>query len=152
MKVILINPTNKTIAAHELQDGSLESLYIAMGCDIVQAIPLGAGYNLWVDEEGLLQPSDFFVVHHNGVAQNLLSGKAVIAKGSGALRAVPDGFNPEHVQSFIAFQLDENKEKIRLLAREILEDCGIVNSAEELCAKHEAHALKMQTAMKLCWK
>lgn len=41
-----------------LPDGelSLEQMYAAIGCDVVELVRVGEGADLWCDEEGLLKP------------------------------------------------------------------------------------------------
>lgn len=54
MRAIKIDPRTRTVEAVETPAG-LDDLYRLIECDIVEAVKLGKGQMLWVDEEGLMR-------------------------------------------------------------------------------------------------
>ena len=151
MRTFLIDPTARTVKVHDLPDGELKSLYTAMDCQFVETIPLGSGYTLWIDEEGLLHPTDFFVLHNRGEPFNILSGKAIVTKDcAGDIQGLPEGFTPDHMRPMIAFVPEANKEAFALIAEEVLDSCGMVHDLAELEAKRTENTERMKRAYALC--
>lgn len=61
MRGILIDPVERTVTEIDTK-GDLAALYEALQCQVVEAVQVGDGDILWIDEEGLLhdEPGPFF--------------------------------------------------------------------------------------------
>lgn len=80
MKAFLIKTDDRTIEAVEFK-GTLEHAYELLGVTIIEAVDLGKGEAVYVDEEGLLNnetmAKGFFVV--NGYPQQL-AGRGLVVR------------------------------------------------------------------------
>lgn len=59
MKAILIDPETKTVQQIEY-DGDYNSIYKLIGCDTFTVVQLDDGNALFLDDEGLLNDTEFF--------------------------------------------------------------------------------------------
>lgn len=84
MKTILIDPSKKQFIEIETDDSKklLKEIYRLLECDSIDMVRLDETHHIYVDDEGLFHPSDWFSIA--GYPQNL-TGKAVVFK------ATPDG-------------------------------------------------------------
>jgi hypothetical protein len=75
MRAILIDPYTRTVTEIE-NDGTLDGLYKAIQCEMVEAIRVGNNETMWLDEEGFL--SEGRPVFRLGDNAQALAGRAVI--------------------------------------------------------------------------
>lgn len=58
MRAILIDAKNRTVNEIDIERG-LPAMYAAIGCDLVELVRMGDGYDLWIDEEGAINGTDY---------------------------------------------------------------------------------------------
>lgn len=54
MRALLIDPVAKTVSEIDVEN-DWQAIAKAIGCSYIEAVPIGAGHVMYVDEEGLLQ-------------------------------------------------------------------------------------------------
>lgn len=75
MRAILIDPYTRTVTEVD-NNGKLDGLYKAIGCEMVEAIRVGDNETMWLDEEGFLSEGrPVFRLNDNPQA---LAGRALI--------------------------------------------------------------------------
>jgi len=79
MRAILIDPVTSAVTEIDI-DGSLQSMYDAIGCDLVEAVRCDNGDTLWLDEEGLIYHKGHggFVYYDSVQRENVLAGRGLI--------------------------------------------------------------------------
>lgn len=102
LEAILIDPSTQSITRTTIPDG-LEGLYETLRCETVDAIDLGSGITLWIDDEGLLKDNQsFFELINFGQP---IAGTAVILSTDkdGESISVDARLTVDHVKKVVSF-------------------------------------------------
>lgn len=102
MRGILIDPVEKTVTEIETA-GDLDALYALLDCTTVERVSLGAGQDLWIDEEGLLkdEPGPFFAFEHND--DRPLCGRGVVLSHDGGGDTIGTKLALEAIENLIVW-------------------------------------------------
>ena len=73
---LLIDPVAKAIGPVVVDPSNVAELYLVLGCEVVEFVPLGEDNFLYADEEGLIKdkPGPFFQIDHFAP----VSGRAIV--------------------------------------------------------------------------
>jgi len=114
LKAVLIDPATQTVEAVELDEG-LEALRDAIHCDYVDAVSLGDGLTLWVDDEGLYSkesPQFFEIIE---TAQPIAGrGVVLMTNDSGDSVSLPEFVTANVIRSLISFVEYDNPPEPRV--------------------------------------
>jgi hypothetical protein len=100
IKVILICPMTKTIT-EQFIDGSLESIYNLIGCDLFEVVNIDGFTDVYVDEEGAINNTKSgFVL--NGINTTLFGRGMVVGTPDKKGNMTSTNLNPEGVKKMIS--------------------------------------------------
>jgi hypothetical protein len=93
----------------------------------------------------------FVLVDSDGIAHNLVVGKAFVAahNGEGDTVGIDDHFTPEQMAKFIRFVPDHNRNKAAIIAEALLDNGGMATTQAELEHFQLRQANLMQDALEL---
>jgi hypothetical protein len=100
IKVILICPMTKTIE-EKFIDGSLESIYNLIGCDLFEVVNVDGFTDIYVDEEGAINNTKSgFVL--NGKSQPIFGRGLVVGTPDKKGNMTPTNLTPEGAKNMIS--------------------------------------------------